>query len=91
MMSAKFALGIVVAGLHWWQFLQQSQLLKENLSVRGALWLFARRWGLTIVLAGIFLPMAPGTNGEFMIGFALASLMARAVGLKLTRSKSENP
>lgn len=84
-----FALGLLVAGLHWWQYANMCRNLRQNLDGRHALRLFARRWGLTIGLGIICLRMGRVTYGDFMTGFLVASIVVRTASLWLARKPGE--
>ncbi|MBX3168093.1 MAG: hypothetical protein KF760_11815 [Candidatus Eremiobacteraeota bacterium] len=81
MISAGFALGFLVAGLHWWLFAAQRKSLGGSFTTRYVLWTFAGRWGLTIALAVLCLQGLRVKHGDFMTGFLVASLAVRIKGV----------
>ncbi len=81
MISAGFALGFLVAGLHWWLFARQRKLLGGTFTTRYVLWTFAGRWALTIALAVLCLRGLRVQYGDFMTGFLLASVVIRIGGV----------
>lgn len=86
MISAGFALGFLVAGLHWWLFAAQRKSLGGVFTTRYVLWTFAGRWGLTIALAVLCLQGLRVKYGDFMTGFLVASFAVRATRLLRTNS-----
>lgn len=86
MISAGFALGFLVAGLHWWLFAAQRKLLGGTFTARYVLWTFAGRWGLTIALAILCLQGLRVKYGDFMTGFLVASFAVRTTRLLRTNS-----
>lgn len=86
MISAGFALGFLVAGLHWWLFAAQRKALGGRFTTRYVLWTFAGRWGVTIALAVLCLQGLRVKYGDFMTGFLVASFAVRAIQLLRTNS-----
>lgn len=81
MISAGFALGFLVAGLHWWLFAAQRKSLGGTFTTRYVLWTFAARWGLTITLSVLCLRVMQVQYADFMTGFLVASLVGRIKGV----------
>lgn len=81
MISVGFALGFLVAGLHWWLFAAQRKSLGGTFTTRYVLWTFAGRWGLTIALSVLCLRGLQVQYGDFMTGFLVASLALRIKGV----------